>query len=336
MTTSRIKVLVVDDSLLIRKILTRLINSQSDMEVIGEAVDPIEARTHLTKNPDVLTLDVEMPRMDGLTFLQKLMKLRPMPVVMVSTLTEKSAAITFKALELGAFDFVTKPRLTPGSAELSNGAEILDKIRAAYTAREYYRRMAPPAEPSMPPVHSIHIIGGTGANTAYKDLLSQLSSQSPPVTIVHTMPPGFAEPFALRLAQHCPVPVHCVLEKTTLEAGNVYVIPSEFHPQLSLGQTFDIILENRNLNANAWASSIGSIARKHAMLIALSGADDSDITGFKLAFTQGTAIYAQEPQTAPAPQLIQKLESAECLKSLATPEALGESIGFLNATIDSK
>lgn len=336
MTSPRIKVLVVDDSLLIRKILTRLINSQSDMEVIGEAVDPIEARTHLTKNPDVLTLDVEMPRMDGLTFLQKLMKLRPMPVVMVSTLTEKSAAITFKALELGAFDFVTKPKLTPGSADLSNGLEILEKIRAAFAAREYYRRMAPPAEPIMPPVHSIHIIGGTGANTAYKDLLAQLSSQSPPVTIVHAMPPGFAEPFAVRLSQHCPVPVHCVTQKTTLAAGNVYVIPSEFHPQLSLAQTFDIILDNRPLNANAWASSIGSIARKHAMLIALSGADDSDITGFKLAFTQGTAIYAQEPKTAPAPQLIQKLESADCLKSLATPESLGESIGFLNATIDSK
>lgn len=334
--TTPIKVLVVDDSMLIRKILSRLINSQPDMEVIGEAVDPIEARTHLTKNPDVLTLDVEMPRMDGLTFLQKLMKLRPMPVVMVSTLTEKSAAITFKALELGAFDFVTKPKLSPGSAELSNGDEILDKIRAAYGARDFYRRMAPPAEPTMPPVQSIHIIGGTGANTAYKDLLAQLSSQSPPVTIVHTMPPGFAEPFALRLSQNCPIPVHCITEKTTLEAGNVYIVPSEYHPQLSLGKTFDIILEKRPLNANAWASSIGSIAHKHSLLITLSGADDSDITGFKLAFTQGTAIYAQDPKTAPSPQLIQRLDGAGCLKSMASPQALGESIGLLNATIDSK
>lgn len=334
--TTPIKVLVVDDSMLIRKILSRLINSQPDMEVIGEAVDPIEARTHLTKNPDVLTLDVEMPRMDGLTFLQKLMKLRPMPVVMVSTLTEKSAAITFKALELGAFDFVTKPKLSPGSAELSNGDEILEKIRAAYGARDFYRRMAPPAEPTMPPVHSIHIIGGTGANTAYKDLLAQLSNQSPPVTIVHTMPPGFAEPFALRLSQNCPVPVHCITEKTTLEAGNVYIVPSEYHPQLSLGKTFDVILEQRPLNANAWASSIGSIAHKHSMLLVLSGADDSDITGFKLAFTQGTAIYAQDPKTAPSPQLIQRLDGAGCLKSMASPLALGESIGLLNATIDSK
>lgn len=336
MTSPTIKVLVVDDSMLIRKILTRLIDSQPDMEVIGAAVDPIEARTYLTKNPDVLTLDVEMPRMDGLTFLQKLMKLRPMPVVMVSTLTEKSAAITFKALELGAFDFVTKPKLSPGSADLSNGQEILDKIRAAYQAREFYRRMAPPAEPAMPPVHSIHIIGGTGANTAYKDLLAQLSSQSPPVTIVHNMPPGFAEPFATRLAQHCPVPVQCIKERVTLQAGHVYVLPSEFHPQLRLGPTFDVVLEDRPLNVNSWASSVGSVAHKHAMLIALSGADDSDLTGFKLAFTQGTAIYAQDPHTAPSPQLIDKLSSGNYLKSTATPLSLGESIGYLNATIDNK
>lgn len=95
-------------------------------------------------------------------------------------------------------------------------------------------------------------------------------------------------------------------------------------------------MEERPLNANAWASSIGSIAHKHSMLIALSGADDSDITGFKLAFTQGTAIYAQDPKTAPSPQLIQRLDGAGCLKSMASPQALGESIGFLNATIDSK
>ena len=142
--TTRIKVLVVDDSMLIRKILSRLINSQPDMEVIGEAVDPIEARTHLTKNPDVLTLDVEMPRMDGLTFLQKLMKLRPMPVVMVSTLTEKSAAITFKALELGAFDFVTKPKVDLAHTLDEYALEIREKVRVAAGARVQERRAPPP------------------------------------------------------------------------------------------------------------------------------------------------------------------------------------------------
>ena len=188
----------------------------------------------------------------------------------------------------------------------------------------------------MPPVHSIHIVGGTGANTVYKDLLAQLTSQSPPVTIVHAMPTGFAEPFSHRLAQTCPVPVHCITKTTTLEAGNVYVIPSEFHPQLSLTKTFDITLSQRALDANAWAASIGSTARKHSMIIVLSGADDSDLAGFKLAFTQGTTIYAQEPKTAPSPQLIEKLNTAGCLKSMATAQSLGESIGFLNASIDTK
>ena len=331
----KIKVLVVDDSMLIRKILTRLINAQEDMEVIGDAVDPIEARTHLAKNPDVLTLDVEMPRMDGLTFLQKLMKLRPMPVVMVSTLTEKSAAITFKALELGAFDFVTKPKLTPGSADLANGDEILSKIRAAYAARDFYKKMAPPAEPLMPPVHSIHILGGTGANTVYHDVLAQLTSESPPVTLVHTMPAGFAEPFAARLSQHSPVPVVYVSDRATLQPGHVYVLPSERNPQLHLGQSFDVVLgePGRTLNVSGWAASVGSVAHKHAMMIVLSGADDKDIQGFKLAATQGTMVYGQDPNTAPVPGLIEKLEQAGCLKGIASATALGESIGYLNATI---
>lgn len=330
----KIKVLVVDDSMLIRKILTRLINAQEDMEVIGDAVDPIEARTHLAKNPDVLTLDVEMPRMDGLTFLQKLMKLRPMPVVMVSTLTEKSAAITFKALELGAFDFVTKPKLTPGSADLANGDEILSKIRAAYAARDFYKKMAP-AEPLMPPVHSIHILGGTGANTVYHDVLAQLTTESPPVTLVHAMPAGFAEPFAARLSKHSPVPVVYVSDRATLQPGHVYVLPSERNPQLHLGQSFDVVLgaPGRTLNVSGWAASVGSVAHKHAMMIVLSGADDKDIQGFKLAATQGTMVYGQDPNTAPVPGLIEKLEQAGCLKGIASAAALGESIGYLNATI---
>ena len=107
-----IKVLIIDDSALIRSVLTEIINKQPDMEVIGTAADPLVARQKIKAlNPDVLTLDVEMPKMDGLVFLEKLMRLRPMPVVMVSSLTEKSSSITLHALELGAFDYVTKPKL---------------------------------------------------------------------------------------------------------------------------------------------------------------------------------------------------------------------------------
>ena len=106
----KIRVLVIDDSALIRSLLTEIINSQPDMQVVGAAPDPLIARDMIKQlNPDVLTLDVEMPKMDGLDFLEKLMRLRPMPVVMVSTLTERGSEITMRALELGAIDFVTKP-----------------------------------------------------------------------------------------------------------------------------------------------------------------------------------------------------------------------------------
>src|SRR3954465_9419643 len=132
----KIKVLIVDDSALIRSVMKEIINSQPDMEVVGVAPDPIVARDLIKQtNPDVLTLDVEMPRMDGLDFLEKLMRLRPMPVVMVSTLTERGSEITLRALELGAVDFVTKPKLSIQSGMLEYAELITDKIRAAAKAR---------------------------------------------------------------------------------------------------------------------------------------------------------------------------------------------------------
>ena len=131
----KIKVLIVDDSALIRSVMKEIINSQDDMEVVGQAPDPLVARELIKQtNPDVLMLDVEMPRMDGLDFLEKLMRLRPMPVVMVSSLTERGSEITLRALELGAVDFVTKPKISIQSGMLEYTETITDKIRAAAKA----------------------------------------------------------------------------------------------------------------------------------------------------------------------------------------------------------
>ena len=130
------RVLIIDDSALIRGILKELINAQEDMVAVGAAPDPIAARQMIRSlNPDVLTLDVEMPKMDGLDFLEKLMRLRPVPVVMISSLTEHSSDITLRALELGAVDFVTKPKLDIQKGMLESGREITDKIRAAAKAK---------------------------------------------------------------------------------------------------------------------------------------------------------------------------------------------------------
>jgi two-component system chemotaxis response regulator CheB len=129
---SRISVIVVDDSALIRQMLSEILNSDPELEVVATAADPYQAREKIKQfNPDVLTLDVEMPRMDGVTFLRNLMRLRPMPVVMVSTLTEMGAQITLEALELGAFDFVAKPKLDVSNTLTEYAAEIISKVKTA-------------------------------------------------------------------------------------------------------------------------------------------------------------------------------------------------------------
>jgi two-component system chemotaxis response regulator CheB len=141
---SKTRVVVVDDSALVRGLLTEIINRQPDMQCVGAAADPLAAREMIRElNPDVITLDVEMPRMDGLEFLRRLMKLRPMPVVMVSTLTERGAEVTLKALELGALDFVSKPRLGIADGMKQLADDITDKIRTASKA-QIRRTVAPP------------------------------------------------------------------------------------------------------------------------------------------------------------------------------------------------
>src|SRR3954464_9953928 len=152
MTGRKIKVLVVDDSALVRQILVEILKTAPDMEVVGTASDPFVARERIKEtNPDVLTLDVEMPRMDGLTFLANLMRLRPMPVVMVSSLTERGAETTLRALELGAVDFVSKPKVDVAGTLGEFSDEILSKIRTAAGARVVGR--SAPAITNVPPKH---------------------------------------------------------------------------------------------------------------------------------------------------------------------------------------
>ena len=149
MNSKKITVVVVDDSALVRGLLTEIINRESDMTCIGAAADPLLAREMIrTLNPDVITLDVEMPRMDGLDFLARLMRLRPMPVVMVSTLTERGADVTMKALELGAIDFVSKPKIGVADGLRQLGADITEKIRTASKARVHRLPGAAPTGPA--------------------------------------------------------------------------------------------------------------------------------------------------------------------------------------------
>ncbi|MGQ2966424.1 protein-glutamate methylesterase/protein-glutamine glutaminase [Methylophilus sp.] len=236
------KVLVIDDSALIRSLLTELINDTKDLEVVGAAPDPLVAREMIKQlNPDVLTLDVEMPRMDGLDFLEKLMRLRPMPVLMVSTLTEKGSEITLRALELGATDFVTKPKMgiTQGMQQYAD--EITDKIRTAAKAKVSTLQSIAKASASGGQVQNairnplissekLLIIGAsTGGTEAIKAFLTQMPSDCPGVLITQHMPAGFTKSFASRLDSLCKISVKEAVDGERILPGHAYIAPGDQH-----------------------------------------------------------------------------------------------------------
>ncbi|WP_454738829.1 protein-glutamate methylesterase/protein-glutamine glutaminase [Cupriavidus necator] len=242
MTAAKIKVLCVDDSALIRSLMTEIINSQPDMEVVGTAPDPLVARDLIKRlNPDVLTLDVEMPRMDGLDFLERLMRLRPMPVLMVSSLTERGSEITMRALELGAVDFVTKPKLGIRDGLLEYTDTIADKLRAASRAR--VRAATQPTDSAAPPpilrspllsTEKLIILGAsTGGTEAIKDFLMPLPPDSPAVMIVQHMPAGFTRSFAQRLDGLCRITVKEAVHGERVLPGHAYIAPGDSHMRLA-------------------------------------------------------------------------------------------------------
>jgi len=238
---TKIRVLVVDDSALIRSLLTEIINSQPDMEVVGAAPDPLIARDMIKQlNPDVLTLDVEMPKMDGLDFLEKLMRLRPMPVVMVSTLTERGSEITMRALELGATDFVTKPKMSISDGMREYTDVIADKIRAASQAKiaalprqaAAHGGSAAPALLRNPLISSekLLIIGAsTGGTEAIKAFLLQMPSDCPGILITQHMPAGFTKSFANRLDSLCKISVKEAEGGERILPGHAYIAPGDKH-----------------------------------------------------------------------------------------------------------
>ena len=245
----KIKVLIVDDSALIRSVMNEIIRQQPDMEVVGVAPDPIVARELIKQtNPDVLTLDVEMPRMDGLDFLEKLMRLRPMPVVMVSSLTERGSEITLRALELGAVDFVTKPKMSIQHGMLEYAELITDKIRAAARARVKPRTIAH-VDPNRPPGEGLPLIrnpltssekliiigASTGGTEAIKDFLVQMPSDCPGILITQHMPEGFTRSFAKRLDSLCKIAVKEAEGGERVLPGHAFIAPG--HSHLLLGRS---------------------------------------------------------------------------------------------------
>ena len=239
-----IRVLIVDDSRMIRDVLTDILKEQPDIEVCGTAADAFEARDRIKElNPDVITLDVEMPKMNGLEFLDKLMRAKPLPVVMISSFTETGSDITFRALELGAVDFVLKPKLNEQTPD-DYGRVIADKIRAAKSARLRPPRRADPNDTvSMPamvvkkPVprgvktseRVICVGASTGGTEAIREFLVGMPTDCPGIVVVQHMPENFTRMFAERLNGLCQITVKEAEHNDPILPGHAYIAPGGKH-----------------------------------------------------------------------------------------------------------
>lgn len=233
-----IKVLIVDDSKLVRQILGEVIASFPDMKAVGAAKDAFEAREMIKSlDPDVITLDVEMPKMDGITFLRNLMRLRPMPVVMLSTLTQQGADTTLEALEVGAVDFISKPRSTQLLDDLTDFSEELhQKLKLAAQVNLDSRQAKVKVKSCQFAVHDLsfrHQIIALGASTggteALREVLAAFPKKSPAILITQHIPESFSARFALRLNEHCQMKVLEATDSLEIIPGHIYVAPGSHH-----------------------------------------------------------------------------------------------------------
>ena len=254
---AKIRVLVVDDSAFIRRLMTDILGADPEIEVVGTAADAFKARESIKSlNPDVITLDVEMPGMDGIQFLANLMRLRPMPVVMCSTLTEHGAGVTLEALELGAVDFVQKPTAFSSDALREYSAEVTAKVKSAacatirgrtsatprrraaanyeipsatekFTADVILPRVVPRA--SVPTEVIIAIGASTGGTEAIRHVLMELPADAPAIVIAQHIPKAFSGPFARRMDASCALSVTEAEDGQLVSAGNVYIAPGDRH-----------------------------------------------------------------------------------------------------------
>jgi two-component system, chemotaxis family, protein-glutamate methylesterase/glutaminase len=320
MAMRKIKVLVIDDSALVRQILVEILRAAPDMEVVGTASDPFVARERIKEaNPDVLTLDVEMPRMDGLTFLANLMRLRPLPVVMVSSLTERGAETTLKALELGAVDFVSKPKVDVAGTLGDFSEEILTKIRAAAGARVVARAGG---VASVPPKHSADAIipagqttrkmlrttdriiavgASTGGTEAIREFLMGLPADSPAVVIAQHIPAAFSAPFTRRMNSLCALSVCEPHEGQYIMAGHVYIAPGGKHLLVERDGARYRCRLNDGPPVNRHCPSVDvlfrSVAQKvgpNAVGVILTGMGDDGARGLKEMRDAGAPTIAQD------------------------------------------
>ena len=316
MKNRKIKVLVIDDSALIRGIMKKIIDRENDMECVGAAPDPLVARGMIkTLNPDVLTLDVEMPNMDGLDFLERLMRLRPMPVLMVSSLTEKGSEITFRALELGAVDFIAKPKMDIARGMEEYAIEITDKIRAIAQAR--VRQAFTPsviqaklsADVILPSVagrfsstEKLIVIGAsTGGTEAIKEILIKLPADAPSILVTQHMPEHFTKSFADRLNGLCKISVKEAEHNERILPGYAYIAPGNSHLLLKRSGARYIVELNQGELVNRHRPSVDVLFRSaanfagaNALGIILTGMGKDGVQGMLEMKQAGSLTIAQD------------------------------------------
>lgn len=315
-----IRVLIVDDSPAIRHILQDLLGTYDDLKVVGTASDPYMAREKIKQlRPDVLTLDIEMPRMSGLAFLERLMRLRPMPVVMVSSLTEKHAETTLRALELGAVDYIAKPKAGSEQSLAEYGEELANKIRAAAATDVSYIQSLDKtwlSRAQVPPVGTLQdvrsaekrviVIGAsTGGTEAIREVLTQFPESMPPILIVQHMPEFFTSMFARRLDQSCRLKVKEGENDEPARMGCAYVAPGHSHIELvKVAGQYRVRLSQRALvnrhrpSVDVLFWSAASSAADHALGVILTGMGQDGAAGLLALRDAGAHTIAQDEKSS--------------------------------------
>jgi two-component system chemotaxis response regulator CheB len=326
------RVLIVDDSAVVRQLLSEILSTDPGLEVVGTASDAYVARDKIKRlNPDVLTLDVEMPRMDGVQFLRNLMRLRPMPVVMCSSLTERGADVTLDALAIGAVDFVTKPRVDVAHKLEEYAAEIIAKVKAAAQARVRALPREPAAEPvaatgvriveklsadavlprSAAPRHyrtteQIVAIGAsTGGTEAIREVLERLPPDAPGIVITQHIPKAFSGPFAARMDNCCALTVREAKDGQQILPGHAFVAPGDQHLlvvrdgalyrcRLSDGPP----VQRHKPSVDVLFRSVAQNVGRNAIGVMLTGMGKDGAEGMREMRDAGAACLAQDEATS--------------------------------------
>ena len=349
-----IKVLIVDDSAIVRRILTRELSKFTDIEIVGSAMDPYVARDKIVKlKPDVLTLDLEMPRMDGLSFLAKLMKHYPMPVVVLSSLTPKNSETALKAMDLGAVEVLCKPGSAYSTQDVSRS--LVNAIRQAGAARINPKASKPPATPPPPApekepsaalasvraTHKVIAIGAsTGGTKAIEMVLREMPPASPGIVIVQHMPEKFTTAFARRLDDICRIEVKEAVDGDPVVPGRALVAPGNRHMVLSRsGAQYRVRIKDgppvhyQRPSVNVLFQSMAKHAGKNGLGVILTGMGGDGATGLLAMRESGAVTLAQDENTCVVygmPREAVKLGAAE--KVLPLPGIAGEVIRILSAS----